>query len=187
MLLGREVLFVIPCTIGVPLPPRTAVRRMHLPCLGRWALLRGVGLARCVQDLEPDTCCCRKSLAAHLLHACAMRLQGLEPGVAPPLLQRDGRPVMVLTVLLVLLPLCLQRHIRQVRTVARHAPLSCLRPALRLPVPSASPCGPGRGAPCLLWRLAAALTGCARLSTEVLAAMPRATGALLGAGVLDAP
>ncbi len=55
-----------------------------------------------------------------LVHsACAMRLQGLEPGVAPPLLQRDGRPVMVLTVLLVLLPLCLQRHIRQVRTACR--------------------------------------------------------------------
>ncbi|PNH06957.1 Sodium-coupled neutral amino acid transporter 2 [Tetrabaena socialis] len=44
--------------------------------------------------------------------------QGLDPGDAPALLQRDGRPVMVLTVLVVLLPLCLQRHIRQFEKAA---------------------------------------------------------------------
>lgn len=36
------------------------------------------------------------------------------PGHAPALLAEDGRPVMVGVVLLVLYPLCLQRHIRQV-------------------------------------------------------------------------
>ncbi|GFR48278.1 hypothetical protein Agub_g10053 [Astrephomene gubernaculifera] len=44
--------------------------------------------------------------------------QGLGPGSAPPLLEQDGRPVMVLTVLLVLLPLCMQRHIRQFEKAA---------------------------------------------------------------------
>ncbi|KXZ50238.1 hypothetical protein GPECTOR_17g876 [Gonium pectorale] len=44
--------------------------------------------------------------------------QGLGPGNAPALLERDGRPVMVLTVLAVLLPLCLQRHIRQFEKAA---------------------------------------------------------------------
>lgn len=39
---------------------------------------------------------------------------------APQLLQEDGRPVMVLVVLTVLLPLCMQRHIRQVRHCRLH-------------------------------------------------------------------
>ncbi|KAG2449180.1 hypothetical protein HYH02_005927 [Chlamydomonas schloesseri] len=43
---------------------------------------------------------------------------GLGPGRAPALLESDGRPVMVLTVLTVLLPLCLQRHIRQFEKAA---------------------------------------------------------------------
>ncbi|GLC55693.1 hypothetical protein PLESTB_001015400 [Pleodorina starrii] len=47
-----------------------------------------------------------------------MVLKGLGPGEAPPLLAADGRPVMVLTVLTVLLPLCLQRHIRQFEKAA---------------------------------------------------------------------
>jgi hypothetical protein len=34
------------------------------------------------------------------------------------LLQQDGRPVMILVVLLVLYPLSLQRHIREVRALA---------------------------------------------------------------------
>lgn len=46
-----------------------------------------------------------------------MVLKGL-PGRAPALLADDGRPVMVATVLLVLLPLCLQRHIRQFEKAA---------------------------------------------------------------------
>ncbi len=36
------------------------------------------------------------------------------PGVAPPLLERDGRPAMVVVVATILYPLCLQRHIREV-------------------------------------------------------------------------
>ncbi|KAG2436229.1 hypothetical protein HXX76_006540 [Chlamydomonas incerta] len=44
--------------------------------------------------------------------------KGLGPGRAPALLESDGRPVMVLTVLTVLLPLCLQRHIRQFEKAA---------------------------------------------------------------------
>ncbi|KAG2499638.1 hypothetical protein HYH03_002577 [Edaphochlamys debaryana] len=47
-----------------------------------------------------------------------MVLKGFPPGVAPELLQRDGRPVMVFTVLTVLLPLCLQRHIREFEKAA---------------------------------------------------------------------
>ena len=37
------------------------------------------------------------------------------PGQAPELLERDGRPIMIIVVVCVLLPLCLQRHIRQVQ------------------------------------------------------------------------
>ncbi|GIL95234.1 hypothetical protein Vretimale_1266 [Volvox reticuliferus] len=44
--------------------------------------------------------------------------KGLGDGEAPALLAADGRPVMILTVLTVLLPLCLQRHIRQFEKAA---------------------------------------------------------------------
>ncbi|GLI61167.1 hypothetical protein VaNZ11_003454 [Volvox africanus] len=44
--------------------------------------------------------------------------KGLRDGEAPALLAADGRPIMILTVLTVLLPLCLQRHIRQFEKAA---------------------------------------------------------------------
>ena len=40
------------------------------------------------------------------------------PGQAPQFFEQDGRPVMVAVVLFVLLPLCLQRHIRQFEKAA---------------------------------------------------------------------
>ncbi|KAG1668620.1 hypothetical protein FOA52_001489 [Chlamydomonas sp. UWO 241] len=46
-----------------------------------------------------------------------MVLKGL-PDQAPELLKTDGRPVMVVVVVLVLVPLCLQRHIRQFEKAA---------------------------------------------------------------------
>ncbi|KAG2497084.1 hypothetical protein HYH03_005078 [Edaphochlamys debaryana] len=44
--------------------------------------------------------------------------QGLGPGLAPELLMRDGRPLMLVMLAGVLLPLCLQRHIRQFEKAA---------------------------------------------------------------------
>eukprot|EP00201_Polytomella_parva_P012349 CAMPEP_0175072368 /NCGR_PEP_ID=MMETSP0052_2-20121109/19864_1 /TAXON_ID=51329 ORGANISM="Polytomella parva, Strain SAG 63-3" /NCGR_SAMPLE_ID=MMETSP0052_2 /ASSEMBLY_ACC=CAM_ASM_000194 /LENGTH=605 /DNA_ID=CAMNT_0016339851 /DNA_START=124 /DNA_END=1943 /DNA_ORIENTATION=- len=44
--------------------------------------------------------------------------EGLNPASVPSLLRDDGRPVMILVVLTVLLPLCLQRHIREFERAA---------------------------------------------------------------------
>ena len=50
---------------------------------------------------------------------------------APELLERDGRPVMIVVVLLVLFPLCLQRHIRQVKAVGVYLCMCVFRPSTK--------------------------------------------------------